>query len=160
MEVQIRRARPDIEIPQYANKGDAGFDFRADIISYRERWGGTITHENKVAIVLQPKQIELIPTGIFMAIPLGYELQIRARSGLSIKHGITLINGVGTIDAGYRNEIGIGVINLSNKPFVIHHGDRIAQGILNKVEQADFVVVKELDKTLDRGGGIGSTGVN
>lgn len=99
----------------------------------------------------------LVPTGLYMAIPEGYEAQLRPRSGLALKHGISLVNAPGTIDADYRGEIGVIVINLSHEPFTIHDGDRIAQLVIAKHESIEWEQVEALDETA-RGGGFGSTG--
>ena len=99
----------------------------------------------------------LIPTGLYMAIPEGYELQVRPRSGLAIKHGITVLNSPGTVDSDFRGEIGIILINLSDTPFLIEPGMRIAQGVIGSYVKADWIEVESLDET-DRKGGFGSTG--
>lgn len=130
-------------MPAYQTSGSAGVDLRA----YLEE-----------SVTLEPLERTLIPTGLHIALPEGYEAQIRARSGLSIKHGITLINAVGTIDSDYRGEIKIGLVNLSNDSYTIEPGERVAQMIIAKYEQVHFQLVDELDET-DRGeGGFGSTG--
>lgn len=130
-------------LPVYATDGASGMDVRADIAS---------------DIVLQPLQRMLVPTGLFMEIPAGYEVQIRPRSGLAIHQGITCLNTPGTIDADYRGEVKVILVNLSSAEQVIRHGDRIAQLVVQKVEKAHWVVVQEIDDT-DRGsGGFGHTG--
>lgn len=108
-------------------------------------------------ITLGPLERALVPTGLFVALPPGYEAQIRPRSGLAIKHGISLVNAPGTIDADYRGEYGVIMINLSNEPYTIQDGDRIAQLVLSKYETIEWEEVAELDTT-ERGGGFGSTG--
>lgn len=108
---------------------------------------------------LNPLERRLVPTGLFMALPEGYEAQVRPRSGLALKHGITVLNTPGTIDADYRGEIGVVLVNLSNEPFTVEPGERIAQMVIAKHEQADFVVVEELDETERGAGGYGHTGV-
>lgn len=129
-------------LPAYQTSGSAGVDLRA----YLEQ-----------PVTLQPLERQLIPTGLHIALPNGYEAQIRARSGLSTKHGITLINAVGTIDSDYRGEIKIGLVNLSNQAYTIEPGERVAQMIISQYEQVKFELVDELDET-DRGeGGFGST---
>lgn len=111
------------------------------------------------SITLAPLQRALIPTGLFIELPLGYEAQVRPRSGLALKKGITCLNTPGTIDADYRGEIGVILVNLSDTPFEITHGERIAQLVIAKHERAEWVEVEELSST-DRGaGGFGSTGV-
>lgn len=133
------------ELPQYATMLSAGLDLKANIDQ---------------DLILQPMQRALIATGISVALPIGYEAQIRPRSGLAFKNGITVLNSPGTIDADYRGEIKVLLINLSNENFIIKDGDRIAQMIIAKYERAKWHLVDKLDET-DRGtGGFGSTGKN
>jgi dUTP pyrophosphatase len=110
-------------------------------------------------ITLRPMERRLIPTGLHIALPEGYEAQVRPRSGLALKRGITVLNSPGTIDADYRGEVGVLLINLSQEDFVINDGERIAQMVIARHEQADFVVVEELDQTERGEGGYGHTGV-
>lgn len=110
-------------------------------------------------VVLAPGEIQMLPTGFSVAIEPGYELQVRPRSGLAIKHGITIVNSPGTIDADYRGEVKIGLINLGKAPFTISRGDRIAQLVLAPVCQASVVVVDQLDDTKRQEGGFGHTGI-
>lgn len=131
------------ELPQYQTKGAAGMDLRANL---------------EKDIVLKPMERAIIPTGLFLEIPKGYEIQIRARSGLAIKYGITLINCVGTIDSDYRGELKVPIVNLSKENFTIKNGERIAQMILAKYEKINFEVVNILEKTQRGIGGFGSTG--
>jgi dUTP pyrophosphatase len=131
------------ELPSYATLGSSGMDIRAFIAE---------------PLVLQPLARVLVPTGLFVEIPLGYEIQIRPRSGLAIKQGITCLNTPGTIDADYRGEIKVILINLSAEPQTIMPGDRIAQMILQKVEQIQWVQVNELGSSERGTGGFGSTG--
>jgi len=135
---------PDFELPKYETEQSAGMDLRASI---------------KEKIVLQPMERKLIPTGLKIALPEGYEAQVRPRSGLAYKRGITVLNSPGTVDADYRGEIHALLINLSNEPFEIVPGDRIAQMVIAKHEQIDFVLVNELDKTERGEGGHGHTGI-
>ena len=130
-------------LPQYATKGSSGMDIRASL---------------DIPVTLQPLQRTLIPTGLFVEIPTGYEIQIRPRSGLAIKQGITCLNSPGTIDSDYRGEIKIVLINLSSEEQVINPGDRIAQMIIQKVERAEFVQVEILNETERASGGFGHTG--
>lgn len=131
-------------LPSYTTAGAAGMDVRADLAE---------------PVVIEPLARALIPTGLRVAIPQGYELQMRPRSGLAIKHGISLVNTPGTIDSDYRGEIGVILINLSDEPFTIMPGDRICQMVLNEVPQLQWESVDELPDT-DRGdGGFGHTGV-
>jgi dUTP pyrophosphatase len=130
-------------LPQYKTEGSAGMDLMASL---------------EEPITLLPLERTLISTGLFIELPNGYEAQIRPRSGMAIKHGISLVNAVGTIDSDYRGEIKIATINLSNEPFTINSGDRIAQMIVAQYEQVELVQVDDLNET-ERGlGGFGSTG--
>ncbi len=129
--------------PKYMTLGAAGMDVQAFI---------------KESITLKSLERKLIPTGIFMEIPLGYEIQVRPRSGLAIKHGITLVNSPGTIDSDYRGEVGVILINLSNEEYQITPNERIGQLVLQKVYKAEFKEVKELSKSSRDKGGFGHTG--
>jgi len=133
-----------LPIPHYQTEHSAGVDLYAAVD------GG---------IVLEPGKWNLIPTGIAIAIPEGYEGQVRPRSGLALKHGIGMLNGPGTIDADYRGEIGIILFNFSDKPFTIKRGDRIAQLVFAKLERARFEIVESLSETTRGTGGFGHTGV-
>jgi len=130
-------------LPRYETPGSAGMDLRAFL---------------KEPVVLQPGERALIPTGLYIALPEGYEAQIRPRSGLAIKHGIGLLNAPGTIDADYRGEIKIILVNHSGMPFEIKDGDRIAQMVVNKVEKVEWLPADRLDETERGEGGFGSTG--
>jgi dUTP pyrophosphatase len=132
------------QLPAYATPQSAGMDLRANI---------------EAPITLRPMERRLIPTGLHIALPEGYEAQVRPRSGLALKHGLTVLNSPGTIDADYRGEVGVLLINLSQEDFVINDGERIAQMVIARHEQADFVVVEELDQTERGEGGYGHTGV-
>ena len=131
-------------LPAYETKNSAGMDLRAYLPD------GPVT--------LQPMQRALIPTGLYIEIPEGYEGQVRPRSGLAFKHGITVLNTPGTIDADYRGELKQILINLSDTPFVINNGDRIAQIVFARCEQAEMVEVEELSETERGAGGFGHTG--
>src|SRR5690554_2781052 len=131
-------------LPAYETPLSAGVDIRANS-----------THP----ITLQPMERALVKTGFFLEIPAGYEAQVRPRSGLALKKGITVLNTPGTIDADYRGEIGVILINLSNEDFVIENGERIAQLVIAKYEQAELIEVNELSETQRGAGGFGSTGV-
>lgn len=131
-------------IPEYETEGSAGMD----IAAYLE--------EN---IIIEPGKRALVPTGLFIELPAGYEAQIRARSGLAIRKGIGLVNGIGTIDSDYRGEIKVPVINWGEEAFVIENGDRIAQMVIAKYERAQWVLSDELSETERGTGGFGSTGV-
>ena len=132
------------QLPAYATPQSAGMDLRANITE---------------PITLQPMERRIIPTGLHIALPEGYEAQVRPRSGLAFKHGITVLNSPGTIDADYRGEIGVLLVNLSTEPFVITEGERIAQMVIARHEQGQFEVVYELDQTERGEGGYGHTGV-
>ncbi|MBQ2674404.1 MAG: dUTP diphosphatase [Prevotella sp.] len=132
------------QLPAYATPQSAGMDLRANL---------------DAPITLHPMERRLIPTGLHIALPEGYEAQVRPRSGLALKHGLTVLNTPGTIDADYRGEIGVVLINLSQDDFVINDGERIAQMVIARYEQGDLVVVEELDQTERGEGGYGHTGV-
>ena len=132
------------DIPEYKTLGAAGMDLHAN---------------NKEAIMIKPGEHKLIPTGLKMSIPVGYEMQIRPRSGLVLTHGVTVLNAPGTVDSDYRGFIGIILYNAGNKNFYVNRGDRIAQGVFAEVTQCTFIEVDKLDET-DRGsGGFGHTGI-
>ncbi|KGM48175.1 deoxyuridine 5'-triphosphate nucleotidohydrolase [Pseudooceanicola atlanticus] len=135
-------------LPGYASAGAAGADLRANLAEA----------DRDAGLTLEPGARALIPTGLRMAIPEGYEVQVRPRSGLALKHGISLPNTPGTIDSDYRGEVGVILINLGRDPFVVTHGERIAQMIVAPVLQADFTLSEELDETARGAGGFGSTG--
>lgn len=141
--LKIQRLAHNINVPEYKTEGAAGMDLCAAISE---------------PIVLKPLERKLIPTGLKIELEHGYEAQIRPRSGLSIKHGISLINCVGTIDEDYRGEVCIPIVNLSNQSYVIQPGERVAQMIIAKYEQAKIEVVTELTDTARGEGGFGSTG--
>lgn len=148
------------ELPKYAHKGDAGFDLRANIEEIENsNYLFNVIKFSDTTIIVNPGGRALIPTGLYMAIPEGYELQIRPRSGLALNHGITVLNTPGTIDAVYRGNIGVVLINHGTEPFIVEHGDRIAQGVLNKVEEANLVEVDSLDETDRADSGYGKSGV-
>ena len=132
------------QLPEYATSQSAGMDLRANI---------------EEPIILKPMQRMLVSTGLFMALPVGYEAQVRPRSGLALKHGITVLNTPGTIDADYRGEVKVLLVNFSDTDFVINDGERIAQMVIAKHETADFIEVEELDETERGAGGYGHTGV-
>jgi dUTP pyrophosphatase len=132
------------QLPAYATKQSAGMDLRANL---------------EAPITLHPMERRLIPTGLHIALPEGYEAQVRPRSGLALKHGLTVLNTPGTIDADYRGEVGVVLINLSTEDFVINDGERIAQMVIARHEQGEFVVVEQLDETERGAGGYGHTGV-
>lgn len=146
MKLLIKRldSARDLKLPKFMTEGSAGMDLYANVSN---------------PIEIKPSEIKLIPTGIAIAIPNGYEAQIRPRSGLAFKHGISFVNTPGTIDSDYRGEINVIAINFGDKPFVINRGDRIAQMVINKVEIPEVIEVDELDNTERGEGGFGSTGL-
>ena len=142
----VEGADRSIGLPAYETAGSAGADLRAHLLDG--------------AVLIAPLGRVLIPTGFHMAVPQGFEVQIRPRSGLALKHGIMLPNGPGTIDSDHRGEVGVIVLNGGSEPFEVTHGMRIAQMVIAPVVQADFVVVEGLDDTARGTGGFGSTGIN
>ena len=132
------------DLPHYETEASAGMDLRASINN---------------AITLQPLERSLVKTGLFIELPIGYEAQVRPRSGLAYKKGISVLNAPGTIDADYRGEIGVILVNLSNEPFTIENGERIAQLVIAKHERASWETVEVLSETVRGAGGFGSTGV-
>lgn len=131
-------------LPAYSTVCSAGMDLRANL---------------ETPVVLRPLERVLVPTGLFMALPEGYEAQVRPRSGLALKRGITVLNTPGTIDADYRGEIGVILVNLSQEDFVVNDGERIAQLVVARYEQASLVAVEALDETVRGEGGFGHSGV-
>ena len=131
-------------LPQYATAQSAGMDLRANLDE---------------PVVLRPLEHRLIPTGLHIALPPGYEAQVRPRSGLALKHGISVLNSPGTIDADYRGEVGVLLVTFSDREFVVNDGERIAQMVIARHEQADWVETAELDATERGEGGYGRTGV-
>jgi dUTP pyrophosphatase len=141
-------ADPLVPLPAYQTVGSAGADICANLPVEMRAAG----------FVLQPMERAIVPTGLRVAIPAGFEMQIRPRSGLALKHGITLPNTPGTIDSDYRGPLGVALVNLGAAPYVVSHGDRIAQCVIAPVLQAGFEVVEALDVTARGAGGFGSTG--
>ena len=133
----------DMSLPKYMTEHASGMDLLAAV---------------KEDIVLKPCEIKLVPTGVQIAIPPGYEGQVRPRSGLALKHGISIVNSPGTIDADYRGEVGVILVNLGKEDFLIRRGDRIAQLVINNVARADLVYVDKLAQTFRNAGGFGHTG--
>lgn len=131
-------------LPEYKTIGSSGMD----LCAYLDE-----------PIILQPMERKLIPTGLFVELPPGYEAQIRARSGLAIKHGIGLVNGIGTVDSDYRGHWQIPMINWGQEPFTIHNGDRIAQAVIMKYERVEFELADSIDETTRGEGGFGHTGI-
>jgi dUTP pyrophosphatase len=143
VKISITKIKDNAIIPNYAKPGDAGVD-----LCSTEKY------------TLAPGERKLVSTGIKIALPDGYEAQVRPRSGLALKNGISIVNTPGTVDSGYRGEIGVILINLSKEEFVVEPGMRIAQMVINQVEHAEFVEVKELDQTERGEGGFGHSGIH
>ncbi len=141
--IEVVKLRDDAILPVYQTAGAAGADVHACLDE---------------PIVLQPLERRMIPTGLAMAIPEGHEVQIRARSGMSIKHGITMVNGIGTIDADYRGELGVLIINLGQEAFTIEPGMRVAQMVVARYDLVNWNVVETLPETARGAGGYGSSG--
>ena len=142
MKVKIKKLDKELPTPKYAKHGDAGMDVYA-----------------RESVILSPGEHKLVGTGLSLAVPYGFELQVRPRSGLAYKHGISIVNAPGTVDHGYRGEVGIILINHGREAFTVNRGERIAQFVFNKVEMVQLDEVEELSET-DRGaGGFGHTGL-
>ena len=144
LKIKQLSSSPDFVAPSYMSEGASGMDLRADL---------------KAPVILEPGQRRLVPCGFAMELPFGYEAQVRPRSGLAIKHGITCLNSPGTIDHDYRGEIQVILINLGQEPFEIKAGDRIAQMVIQKTERAAIELVAELNESARSAGGFGSTGL-
>jgi dUTP pyrophosphatase len=145
IQIKVKRLESfgELSLPSYGSEGSSGMDLRAALTA---------------PVVLNPGEIRLIPTGVAVSIPPGYEAQIRPRSGLALNHGIGMVNSPGTIDSDYRGEIGIILINWGSKPFVVSRGDRIAQMVMARIYRAELIDVTELDDTCRGKGGFGHTG--
>ncbi|NLM13476.1 MAG: dUTP diphosphatase [Epulopiscium sp.] len=146
LKVLIKKApgSEDLPLPQYMTSQSAGMDLYANV---------------KDQVILEKGKIKLIPTGIHIQLPKGYEAQIRPRSGLALKHGISLVNTPGTIDADYRGEIKVIMINFGEEDFIIQRGDRIAQMVINKIEEIEWIPVDTLESSERKDGGFGHTGI-
>ena len=144
MKAEIKIISKSGVLPTYETEGSAGADLRA----YLDE-----------PVTLQPGERRLVPTGLFVELPVGIEAQIRARSGMAIKHGIGLVNGVGTVDSDYRGEWNVPLINFSNEPYTIHNGDRIAQVVFASYVKGEFVVTEKIDETERGAGGFVHTGI-
>ena len=142
MKIDIINKSPHA-LPSYQTNGSSGMDLRAHL---------------EKDIVLKPMERSIIPTGLFVALPLGYEAQVRPRSGLAAKHGLTVLNSPGTIDADYRGEIGVILINLSDTEFTVKNGERVAQLVISKHARGEWISVQNLSDTSRGGSGFGSTG--
>jgi len=166
LKMKMKFVREDAVLPKYQTPGSAGFDLHAVVDESHKRFIDSYLIENdhivKNVIVIPPGGRAIVPTGIAAVIPEGYELQIRPRSGLAAKKGITITNSPGTVDCDYRNEIMVILHNLGEDHFIVKSGDRIAQGVLNKIEQANIELIQDFNEqetSEDRGGGFGSTGI-
>ena len=144
LKVRKKPGAEDLPLPKYMSQGSSGLDLYADV---------------KDEVIIAPGQIKLISSGIYINLPLGYEAQIRPRSGLALKHGITVLNTPGTIDSDYRGLVGVILINLGSDPYTVKRGDRIAQMIIKGIIQADIEQIDELRTTKRNNGGFGHTGV-
>ena len=142
--IKIKEGCEDLPVPAYATSGSSGMDLSADV---------------KGEVVILPGEIKLISSGIYLSIPEGYEAEIRPRSGLALKHGISLVNTPGTIDSDYRGLLSIIMINHGKEPFIVRRGDRIAQMVIKEVVRADIGLKKSLDDTVRAHGGFGHTGI-
>ena len=143
--VRRREGCQDLPLPRYMTAGSSGMDLHAAVDG---------------ELVIEPGQVRLVPTGLFIAVPQGYEAQVRPRSGLALKHRISVLNSPGTVDSDYRNEVGIILANLGDEPFAVTRGMRIAQMVISRTHQAEVVEVEELDQTERALGGFGSTGLH
>lgn len=162
MKIQVIKTTTN-ELPSYGSVEAAGCDLRADLWSIKEKFlfdTEIVRNEDNTVkgLLIQPGGRALISTGLQIALPVGYEAQIRPRSGLALKNGISVVNSPGTIDSDYRGDIGIILINHGFEPFMVEQGDRIAQMVIVKHEQAEFIEVQELDETSRGDGGFGHTG--
>jgi len=144
VQIKIKEDAKDLPIPRYATEGSSGMDLYADV---------------KEDITINPREIKLISCGIYLGIPKGYEAEVRPRSGLALRHGVTLVNAPGTIDSDYRGLVSLIVTNLGAKAFVVKRGDRLAQFVIKEVIKAKLVETEKLDETVRSSGGFGHTGV-
>jgi len=147
IKVKIKQAENanDLPLPRYATNGSSGMDIYAAVDS---------------ELTIEPGEIKLIPTGFYLSIPQGYEAEIRPRSGLALKHGITLVNAPGTIDSDFRGLVGVILANLGKEPYIIRRGDKIAQMVFKETVNTDLELCEELDETERAGGGFGHTGIS
>lgn len=143
-------------LPQYETENSAGLDIRANLVNFSDNPEEV---PEVYGFILKPNERKIIPTGLFLEIPKGYEAQVRPRSGMAIKQGITVLNSPGTIDSDYRGEVGVILVNLGTENQTITHGDRIAQLVFAKHERAEWEITEELSETERGDGGFGSTGV-
>lgn len=160
MVVEVINKSPN-ELPQYANVGDSGVDLRADFTrGHNDKFmNGSEWDDVLNKLIIFPGGKALIPTGLFTAFPVGYEIQIRSRSGLALKSGIIVLNSPATIDANYRNELGVILFNISDEVFYVSQGDRIAQAVLCPVKKIEWKIVDSLDTTGRNLSGFGDSGI-
>ena len=160
--VELKKMYKDVVVPEYAKEGDAGMDIRAylTVDSVKDVMGLSKSTDGIDYLLLRAGERKIIPTGLKVAIPVGYEIQVRPRSGMAFKMGVTVLNSPGTIDSGYRGEIGVIAYNASDDAVKIEHGERVAQIVLNKVPSIEWDIVEELDASVRGEGGFGSTGTN
>jgi len=180
MVVKVKKLHKDAIMPKYQTPGSAGFDVHALVKkNYKDSYNYGLKHNagfngedilvsqpgdncEDIVVVVLPQDQFIVRTGLSFVVPDGYEMQIRPRSGLAVKHKITITNSPGTLDSSYRGELMVILFNLRREAFIIHHGDRIAQCVINKIEQVKLKEVEEFseeDMKKDRGGGLGSTGI-
>lgn len=145
MLVRRKEGCEDLELPGYETPGSSGMDVRAAVDG---------------EMVIPPGEAALVPTGLFVAVPRGYEIQVRPRSGLALKQRVTVLNAPGTVDSDYRNEVGVILVNFGRDPFVVRRGMRVAQLVVGRVARAEVLEVEELDETERNLGGFGSTGLH
>ena len=145
MVIKFNKINQQAEIPKYETPQSAGMDIRACLES---------------PMLIRPMERVLVPTGLAVELENGFEVQVRARSGLALKNGISLVNGIGTIDSDYRGEIGVILVNLGQEDFIINNGDRIAQLVIARYEKPDIIEESKLSKSTRHAGGFGSTGLN
>jgi dUTP pyrophosphatase len=143
--VQRKKGCEDLPLPCYQSPGASGMDLHAAV---------------EGEVIIEPGQVKLVPTGLHVAVPPGYEAQLRPRSGLALRHRVTVLNSPGTVDSDYRNEVGVVLANLGDEPFAVTRGMRIAQMVICRVQQARLIEVQELDSTERQMGGFGSTGLH
>lgn len=157
VEIKVK-TNSGVQLPKYETNGAVGLDIRANQYSYCNEASINCDFPDD-GVIIRPMDRILIKTGLFLEIPEGYEAQVRPRSGLALKYGITIVNSPGTIDSDYRGEIGVILLNTGNKPFTINKGDRIAQLVFNKIERINLINTDELSITKRGSGGYNSTGV-
>lgn len=159
IKLPIKKLREDVKIPSFKTEGSVGFDLSAYIRSDQEETYNEMTHTGEPCIHLNPQDVFLVRTGFAIAVPQGYELQIRSRSGLSLKNGVIVLNSPATIDTDYRGELMIILKNTGKEDFIIRDGDRVAQSVLAVAPKVEILQVDILDDTVRGSDGLGSTGI-